>query len=64
MADISHDTAAAPAQTKQATGHHVEAIEHVKELNEALTQTESYQDETPVTLGWRSWTVVLITLFA
>lgn len=43
--------------------HHATTIEHVKDINEALTRRDSYQDDIPVTLGWRSWLVVFVTLY-
>jgi pyridoxal biosynthesis lyase PdxS len=49
--------------TEQHTGDHVETIEHVKDINAAIARTDSYLDEQHVPLGWRSWLVVLITLF-
>ena len=61
MADIQ------PVETKtneRSATEHRETIEHVKEVNAALTRTDSYLDETPVDLGWRSWLVVLVTMFA
>lgn len=45
------------------TSDHTETIEHVKQVNAAIARTDSYLDEQHVPLGWRSWLVVLITLF-
>ena len=47
----------------QRTSDHVETIEHVKEVNEASTRTESHLDNNLVDLGWRSWLVVLVVIF-
>jgi len=39
------------------------AIEHVQEINNALTQVDTYEDDVHVPLGWRAWLVVLVTLY-
>ena len=62
MAEIAEDKQLGSA-TAQHTGEHVETKQHVKEVNAAIARTDSYLDETHVPLGWRSWLVVLITLF-
>ena len=49
--------------TEQHTSDHVETIEHVKDINAAIARTDTHLDEQHVPLGWRSWLVVLITLF-
>lgn len=43
--------------------HHASAIEHVTEINAELTQVDTYDDDNHVDLGWRSWLVVLVTLY-
>ena len=50
-------------KTGQHTGDHTETIQHVKEVNEAIARTESHLDDRHVDLGWRSWLVVLVTMF-
>lgn len=62
MAEVAEEKQAV-ATTEQQTGDHVETIEHVKQVNAAIARTDSYLDERHVPLGWRSWVVVLITLF-
>ena len=52
-----------PREKQQQSGDHAETIEHVEAVNEAITRTDSYLDDTPVDLGWRSWLVVLVTMF-
>ncbi len=42
---------------------HATTVEHVRALNEELTRVNTYEDDTHVPLGWRSWLVVLITLW-
>lgn len=52
--------------SQEATGgekHHVSTIEHVQDINNALTQVDAYQDDSHVRLGWRSWLVVFVTLY-
>ena len=44
--------------------HHETTVEHVKEVNAAIARTDSHLDERHVPLGWRSWLVVLVTMFA
>ncbi|KAF2105014.1 MFS general substrate transporter [Rhizodiscina lignyota] len=44
--------------------NHTTTIEHVKDINNALTQVNTYEDDVHVHLGWRSWLVVLVTLFS
>ena len=52
------------SSTEQQPGDHVETVgEHVKQVNAAIARTDEYLDERHVPLGWRSWMVVLITLF-
>ena len=51
------------AEHRTSASDHVETIEHVKDINAAIARTDSYLDEQHVPLGWRSWLVVLITLF-
>lgn len=56
----------APAQgVDKPTGeHHETTVEHVKEVNEAIAKVDSHLDNTHVALGWRSWLVVLVTMWA
>jgi len=42
---------------------HVTTVENVRAINSELTRGNSYEDENHVQLGWRSWLVVLITLW-
>ena len=62
MAEVAEEKQVG-STTGQHTGDHVETIEHVKDINAAIARTDSYLDEQHVPLGWRSWLVVLITLF-
>ena len=62
MAEDIQVKASSP-QADQPSSDHVETIEHVKQVNAAITRTDSHLDETRVDLGWRSWLVVLVTMF-
>ncbi len=42
---------------------HMSTVEHVQAINNELVQVNTYEDDTHVPLGWRSWLVVLITLW-
>jgi hypothetical protein len=44
--------------------HHETTIQHVKEVNAAIARVDSHLDNRHVALGWRSWLVVLVTMFA
>ena len=61
MADVAHEKQA--VSTAEQRDEHVETVEHVKQVNAAIARTDSHLDEQHVPLGWRSWLVVLITLF-
>jgi MFS family permease len=52
-------TAAAEEKPQQ----HTSTIKHVEEVNNALTQVNTYEDDQHVPLGWRSWLVVLVMLY-
>ncbi|OCT48002.1 hypothetical protein CLCR_04088 [Cladophialophora carrionii] len=54
-----------PAHTmEKPTGeHHETTVEHVKEVNAAIARTDSHLDVAHAPLGWRSWLVVLVTMF-
>ncbi len=54
----------AQATDKPVDEHRETTIEHVKEVNAAIARTDSHLDETHLALGWRSWLVVLVTMFA
>ena len=44
--------------------HHTEsAQEHVQNVTAAIARTDSHEDDDHVKLGWRTWSVVLVTLF-
>ena len=62
MAEVAEEKQGV-SSLEQHTGEHVETKEHVKEINAVIARTDSYLDERHVPLGWRSWVVVLITLF-
>ncbi len=60
-----------PANTSPATkdekvtpGQDVTMVEHVKDVNNALSRTDSYLEDQHVNLGWRTWLVVFVTMFA
>jgi hypothetical protein len=63
---MSQNEQMAPAQAiHKLSGEHYETtIEHVKEVNTAIAKTDSHLDDVHVALGWRSWLVVLVTMFA
>ena len=64
MAEITQEKPSGPHAAEADTrDHHVETIEHVKEVNAAIARTDSHLDDTHVDLGWRSWLVVLVTMF-
>ena len=52
-----------PAGEKPLDEHHESTMEHVKEVNAAIAQPDSHLDDRHVALGWRSWLVVLVTMF-
>ncbi len=60
------DEQVVPVQAiEKATGeHHETTVEHVREVNAAIARTDSHLDNAHVALGWRSWLVVLVTMFA
>ena len=62
MAEITQEKPLA-SNTEQHSADHVETIEHVKQVNAAIARTDSHLDERHIDLGWRSWLVVLVTMF-
>lgn len=63
MGDLSQDGDIVQTIEKKGGEEHTETIEHVREVNEVLTRTDSHLDNVHVHLGWRSWLVVLVTMF-
>ncbi|KAL1862691.1 hypothetical protein VTK73DRAFT_6694 [Phialemonium thermophilum] len=63
--DAIHSSSAGGSESEQEKieSGHVDTIEHVTAINEELTRVNTYDDENRVPLGWRSWLVVLITLW-
>lgn len=53
------------AETTQdkAVDGYVDTVEHVKQVNEAIVMNEEHGDGLKTDLGWRSWLVVLVTMF-
>jgi hypothetical protein len=49
---------------KGAPAQNVTMVEHVKGVNDALARTDAYLDDRHVDLGWRTWLVVFVTMFA
>lgn len=62
MAENVQEKSSSP-HAEQVTSDHIETIEHVKQVNDAITRTDSHLNDTKVDLGWRSWLVVLVTMF-
>ncbi|OAG36053.1 hypothetical protein AYO21_09771 [Fonsecaea monophora] len=63
--DPGQNEQVAPVQVadKPLGEHYETAVEHVKEVNDAIARVDSHLDNTHVALGWRSWLVVLVTMF-
>jgi len=66
MSTMLQNKQVAPAQAvdKPLGEHHETTIEHVKEVHAAIARTDSHLDSMHIALGWRSWLVVLVTMFA
>jgi hypothetical protein len=50
-------------QNAEKPHQHFSTIEHVQDINAHLTEVDTYEDDVHVPLGWRSWLVVLVTLY-
>ena len=59
-----HEQAGPTHVTEKPIGeHHETTVEHVKEVNAAIARVDAHLDDAHVALGWRSWLVVLVTMF-
>jgi hypothetical protein len=64
LATRDHEQVVPAHPIEKPTGeHHETTVEHVKEVNAAIARTDSHLDTAYVPLGWRSWLVVLVTMF-
>jgi hypothetical protein len=48
---------------KEVQSEHVDTIQSVRQVNDTIARTDSHLIENKVDLGWRSWLVVLVTMF-
>lgn len=65
MAGSTENVPSVPnVEKSQDAQHHETTVEHVEKVNATIARTDSHLDEQHVALGWRSWLVVLVTMWA